>query len=179
VDYPPPPDQEDTVGYDSTIYNIVLLLHILSVIIGFGGVMLNGVYAARARNLPPAESLAVLEVNTFVSLRVAELFIYATAVFGLGLVGLSDGVWAFSQLWVWLALVLYVVALGLSHGLLQPRVHQMVALQRELGAAGPPAGGPPPQATQLEQLGKQVGAVSGVLHLSMVAIICLMIWKPA
>ena len=36
-------------------------------------------------------------------------------------VGLSDPVWKFSQTWVWLAIVLYIVALGISHGVLFPR----------------------------------------------------------
>src|SRR3954468_20465226 len=116
-----------TVGVTSFAYRFVLLLHILSAIIGFGGVILNGLYAARARQRPPAEGLAVMEVNTFVSVRVAEIFIYLTAIWGLGLVGLSDKVWKFSQTWVWLAIVVYVVALGLSHGLLMPRVKKLLA----------------------------------------------------
>ena len=55
------------MGVTSFAYRLVLLLHILSAIIGFGGVLLNGVYASRAKKRPPAEGLAVMEVNTFVS----------------------------------------------------------------------------------------------------------------
>lgn len=166
------------MGVGSFAYKLFFLLHILSAIIGFGGVLLNGVYAARAQKRPPAEGLAVMEVNTFVSLRVAEMFIYLTALIGLGLVGLSDGIWAFRQTWVWLAIVVYVVSLGISHGLLQPKVKRLLALQRELVEAGPPAGGPPPQAAELAKLGPQIGAVSGVLDLALVVILVLMIWKP-
>ena len=78
------------MGITSFAYRLVLLLHILSAIIGFGGVLLNGVYAARAKKRPPAEGLAVMEVNTFVSVKVAEIFIYLTAIWGLGLIGLTD-----------------------------------------------------------------------------------------
>ena len=60
------------MGITSFGYRLFFLLHILTAIVGFGGVMLNGVYAARARKRPPAEGLAVMEVNTFVSLKVAE-----------------------------------------------------------------------------------------------------------
>ena len=39
---------------------------------------------------PPTEALAVVEDNAWVSMKVAEIFIYLTAIFGLGVLGLSD-----------------------------------------------------------------------------------------
>jgi hypothetical protein len=165
------------VGTDSFLYRLFLLLHILAAIVGFGAVMLNGVYASRARKRPPAEGLAVMEVNTFVSLNVGEKFILAVPILGFGLVGLSDKVIKFSQTWVWLSLVIYLGALALSYGVLQPKVKRLLALQRELVAAGPPQG-PPPQAAEMTAIGKQIGPISGVLHLALVVILVLMIWKP-
>ena len=166
------------MGIGSFAYNLVLLLHILSAIIGFGGTLLNGVYASRARQLPAEQGLAVTEVNTFVSLRIAEVFIYLVPIWGFGLIGLSDGVIGWGETWVWLSITIYALALLLSLFALQPRVHRMVALQREMVASGPPAGGPPPQAAAMEALGKQIGPISGVLHLSMVVVLALMIWQP-
>lgn len=166
------------MGPGSTPYNIVLLLHILAAIIGFGGVILNGVYAARARQLPPEQNLAVMEVNSFVSMKVAEIFIYLVPIFGLGLVSMSKGAYRWGDLWVWLSIVLYVLSLGVSHGLLMPTVKRMLNLQRELVAAGPPIGGPPPQVAQLEAMGKRVGGASMLLNTSLVVILVLMIWKP-
>jgi hypothetical protein len=165
------------MGVDSTGYKILLLLHILSAIIGFGGVILNGLYASKARQRPPAEALAVMEVNTFVSLKVAEVFIYLTALWGFGLVGMSDKAITFGDTWVYLAIIVYGVALGLSHGMLQPKVKRMVELQREV-VANPPAGGPPPQAAEMQALGKVIGPVAMVLDLALVVILVLMIWKP-
>jgi uncharacterized membrane protein len=162
------------MGYDSFLYKLFLFLHVLAVIIGFGGVLLNGLYASRARRYTPDQSLAVMEVNGFVSMKVAEIFIFLAAVFGFGLVGLSDDVYTFGQLWIWLSIIIYVVYLGISHGVLMPRVRALTALQRELagGTAGPDAPG------RIEALGKQIGASSGVLHLAFVVILILMIWKP-
>jgi uncharacterized membrane protein len=165
------------MGVTSFAYKLVLLLHILSAIIGFGGVLLNGVYAARAKKRPPAEALAVVEANAWVSIRVAEIFIYLTAVFGLGLLGLSDKVWKFSQTWVWLALVVYVVALGISHGLLMPRVKKLIALMRAV-AGSPASAGPPPEAAEAARLEPQIGGISVLLDVALVAILVLMIWKP-
>jgi uncharacterized membrane protein len=165
------------VGTTSFMYRLFLLLHILSAIVGFGGVMLNGVYAARARKRPPAESLAVMEVNTFVSVTVAEKAIWLVPIFGFGLVGLSDEVYKFSQTWVWLSIIVYVAALAVSYLLMQPRVKEVLALQREMVSQGP-THGPPPQAAQLGALGKQIAPIGVVLDLALLVILVLMIWKP-
>ncbi len=97
---------------------------------------------------------------------------------------MSDDVFKFSQTWLWLALAVYVVALGISHGLLVPRVKKMIALMREMVDAGPAAGagsgpgGPPPQAGPLEALGKQVGVCDATLNIMLIVIVFLMVWKP-
>lgn len=169
------------MGYRSNLYNVVLILHILVVIVGIGTVFLNGLYGAEAKKRPGPGGLAISQANFRVSM-VAEYFIYAIFILGFALVGLSDGVWKFSQTWVWLSVVLFIVSLGVSHGLLLPRVRRMNALQEEMVAAGPPPAGapagPPPQVAQLEALGKQVGASSGVLHLMTLVLLYLMVFKP-
>src|SRR5215510_13951954 len=114
------------MGIDTTGYDIIKWLHILCAIIGFGGVLLNGVYAAKASKRTPAEALAVTEVNFQVS-NIAEYFIYATIILGFGVLSASgvpggENLFKFSQTWVWLSIVLAVVGVGLSHALLRPRV---------------------------------------------------------
>ena len=54
----------------------------------------------------------------------------------------------------------------------------MLALQREVVAGPPPSGGPPSQVAEMEATGKQIGAMSGFLHLSMVVVLVLMVWQP-
>jgi len=123
----------------------------------------------------------VFDANYRVSM-VGEYFIYAVFVFGLLLVPLSDDVWKFSQTWLWLSMLVYLVAIGTSHGVLFPAVKRMRALMGEL-AAGPPPGappptGPPPQIAELAVLGKRVGIVGAGLDLAVVVVLVLMIWKP-
>jgi uncharacterized membrane protein len=115
-------------------------LHIFCAIVGFGAVYLNAIYDVEAKKRPGRESLAVFEANYRASM-IGEYFIYAVFVLGLGLVGLSDKAWKFSQIWVWLSAVLYVVGIGLSHGVLFPAVRRMGALMREMVAASPPPAG--------------------------------------
>jgi uncharacterized membrane protein len=164
----------------SGAYRFVLLLHILAVIVGFGTVFLNPVYGLAVKRRQGAEGLAITEEVEHVG-RIAEFIIYAVPIFGLALVGLSDKVVKFSDTWVWLSLLLYVVGIGLSHAILLPNIKRMIVLQRELVAGGPPpagAAGPPPQVAELERRGMQNGQVALALDVLLIVIVFLMIFKP-
>ena len=170
------------MGINSGIYKLVLVLHILTAIIGFGAVFLNGIYGQQAKSRRGSESLAISQANFLVS-RIGEYFIYAVFIFGVLLVVLSDDVWDFSDSWIVGAIVLYVLGLGLSHGLQQPNVRRMIALQDELVAMGPPpagatAGAPPPQVIELEERGRRARIVGTALQLDLIVILMLMVWGP-
>jgi len=169
------------MGLDGDLYKLVLVLHILCAIVGFGGVLLNGLYAQQAKARKGPEGLAISQANFLVS-KVAQYFIYAVFVFGILLVGLSDDAWAFGDTWVWLSMALYLVALGISHGLLRPTVERIIGLQEQLVAMGPPpagaTGGPPPQVAQLEEQGKRAGMFAAALQLLFVVILVMMVFKP-
>jgi uncharacterized membrane protein len=170
------------VGINSGIYKLVLVLHILTAIIGFGAVFLNGIYGQQARSRRGPDGLAISEASFLVS-RVAQYFIYAVFIFGILLVVLSDKAWSFSDSWIVASIVLYVLGVGVSHGLLQPTVRRMIALQEELVAMGPPptgaaAGQPPPQVIELEERGRRVRIVATALQVNLVLILMLMVWGP-
>lgn len=166
------------MGLDSTGYKIVFVLHILSLIFGFGPFVLNGLYGAQAKKRPGVGGLAIGEA-TFEVGKVAQIVIYTVPIWGIGLLGMSDGVWEFSQLWVWLSLVLYVVAVGISHAVMKPSAKRMNVLAAEMvNAGGPPAGGPPPQVVEMEGIGKKLAVGGTVLNLLLVTILVLMVFKP-
>jgi uncharacterized membrane protein len=168
---------------DSDAYKIVLILHITAVVVGIGAVFLNALYGAQAKARRGPEGLAIAEANLRVS-TIAEWIIYTIPVSGIALVLMSktDGtrLFDFDQTWIWLSIVLYVVAMGISHGVVMPTAKKMNALMRELDAMGPPmgAGGPPPQVVQLEAFGKRIGAAGASLNVLTVVLIFLMVWKP-
>jgi uncharacterized membrane protein len=168
------------VGLNSGIYKFVLVLHLVTVVVGFGSVMLNGIYAARAKKAGGREGVAIAEANTFVSDKVAELFIYAVPILGILLIFLSDEVWQFDQKWISFSFLLYLIGIGLSHGLLRPTVKKLNALTAQLAAAGPTpsAGGPPPEVAEVEALDKRAGMVGAILNVIVVVVIALMVWKP-
>ena len=99
---------------------------------------------------------------------------------GIVLVLMSEDVFAFSQAWISLSFLLYIVAIGLLHGLHLPTVRRINALLKELaagtGAAG--GGGEPAQVAELDNLGKKAGMVGGAMNLITVLIVVLMVFKP-
>ncbi len=167
---------------NSGTYKLVLVLHILSAIVGFGAVFLNALYGQQAKARRGREGLAIAEANFLVS-TVAEFFIYAVFVSGVLLVVLSDDAWTFGQFWIWSSMTLYIIGLGLAHGVLRPNVRRMNVLMAELAEMGSPPmgdspGGPPPQVTELEERGQRVGLTGTTLNVLVVLILLLMVWKP-
>jgi uncharacterized membrane protein len=164
-------------NYGSGLYKTLLVLHILTAIIGLGAVMLNGIYAAQAQKRAGPGGRAVSEANYFVS-TIGEKFIYAIPIFGILLVLDSGKLWKFSQTWIWLSLVIYVIAIVVSHAILIPGHKRTNVLLAEMEQGPAPAGGPPPQAVELQAIGKKMAAAGATLNVFVVVFLVLMIWKP-
>ena len=170
------------MGVGSGVYNFLFALHILSAIVGFGAVMLNGIYGMEAEKRKGVGGLAIGEANFRVS-SIGEYFIYAVPLWGILLVLSSDSTWKFSQAWVILAILIYAAAIGVSHAIVIPSAKKMNTLGAELVAMGPPpegaAGGPPPpQVLEMEATGKKLKTFGPILDLAVVAIVFLMVFKP-
>jgi len=140
------------------LYNVFLLLHLMAAIVGFGAVVLNGIYDARAKRLGGAEGRAVAETNFAVS-NIAEYAIYSVPIWGFAMIGLSDDAIEFSQTWIWLSLILYVVGLGIAHGVMRKGAKQLIE-------------------SRTDDVEKRVAAGGAVLNVLLVIIVALMIWKP-
>jgi uncharacterized membrane protein len=167
------------VGDDT--YNLLLVLHLLTVIIGFGTVFLAGVYGVNAKRRGGREGLAIAEATYDVNGNWAAWFIYAVPITGIILILVSDDVWKFSQEWISFSLLVYIVALGIVHGAHLPNIRRMNALMAELTAGAPPSGGsggPPPQVSELEQRGRRAAMLGGLLNLLTVVAVVLMVFKP-
>jgi uncharacterized membrane protein len=151
------------MGTDTGLFKFVLLCHITAVVVGIGSTMLNGVYAAKAKKAGGPGAGAIMQANFEVTM-VAEKVIYTIPVFGILLVLLSDKAYEFSQAWIGISIVLYVIALGIAHGVMVPSAKKMLA-----GPSGP---------TEAEALQKKLATGGMTLDLLAVALIALMIWKP-
>ena len=162
----------------STGYQILVMLHILCVIGGFGAVSYNALYTNLAqRRWGVSGTSAVLEVNTLVS-GLAELLIYAALLFGVGAVTASHSTLKFSQAWLAAALAVYLVDIGILHGWIRRYQRRYAALARRMEDAAPAPGQEPPELRQLAGLGRQVELGWGVFNVLVVGAVYLMVFKP-
>ena len=128
---------------DSTGYKIFLLIHVVAVVVAFGGNFVQPMLA-RAGNVADetfAKAALYIQLPALVVVFVA----------GMGLIGMSDEAWKFSQTWVSLAFLVSIVAIVLQY---------LVSRAFKSGNT------------------KQVPMLTGGLHLMLVVAIFLMIWKP-
>jgi hypothetical protein len=163
-------------GFSGT-FKVLLVLHVLSAIVGLGGVMLNGIYAAQGQKRPGPAGRAISEANFAVS-EIAEKVIYLIPVFGVLLIATSQGAFKFGTKFVWMSLILYFGALGVSHSILIPGHKKINALLLEMEQGPPPAGGPPPQLVEIQALGKRQAAAGASLNVVVALILLLMVWQP-
>lgn len=131
----------------------------MAAILGFGAVVLNGVYDARAKRLGGAEGRAVSETNFAVS-TIGEYAIYTVPVWGFAMIGVSDDAISFGETWVWLSLLLYGIALGIAHAVVRKGAKQL--MENRTG--------------DVEQ---RVAIGGAALNVLLLVIIALMIWKPS
>jgi uncharacterized membrane protein len=145
-------------------YQLLLVIHIVTVVVGIGTVSLNGLYGSQAKKAGPNGGNAVVRAN-FAVTEVAEYFIYAIPVTGILMI-LKNEAFEFSDTWVWLSIVLYVAALGIAHAVLRPSSKRMIELTQ-----GPPT-------PEMEAVGKKLAMAGTANELIAVALIVLMVWKP-
>ena len=165
------------MGIGSFPYNLLLVLHVVCVVVGFGAVSLNGLYVSRTRQLTVEQRLAVGETNLFASTKVAEWFVYLVPFWGFGLSGMAKESYPVHKPWVGGALLLWVVWVGLWHGVVRKGTRQMLAAEREL-AAEPTVAPDDARVALIEATGRRLMPVYTVLNLLVVASIVLMVFKP-
>ena len=157
------------MGVDTDLYNLVLVLHILAVIIGFGGMFIAGFYGNEAARRPGREGLAVAETTLKVTGTIPTVAVSAVPILGILLVLMSDDFWKFSEAWISLSFLLYIVLIGLATGIQVPAIRKMVALRSGTEGA---------QSMEMQALGKKAAAVGAIVNLLWVVILFLMVFKP-
>lgn len=143
-------------------YKIVLLLHILFVVMAFGGLFAVPMLVRSTR--AAGAGTAVAEGMVAYLKRIAIPSLLAAGILGIGLVGLSkpDGsdqaVWSFSQGWVSASLAIWLVLVAVY-------LVGLLPAERKVAAGD-------------EAAGKRVPMFSGIMHLGLVVMLYLMLFKP-
>ncbi|MEY4130902.1 MAG: hypothetical protein RLZZ31_1026 [Actinomycetota bacterium] len=138
----------------SGAYNVMLLIHIVAVVVGFAPAFFTPVLMRLSANGQTAAADALEKTL----LRYALPGIGIAGFIGFGLAGMSDKVYSVSQTWLSIAAILWVVALLDILFVARPALKKWIA--GDTAARG------------------QVMASTGVLHLILIVTIILMIWKP-
>lgn len=161
-----------------TAYHLLVLGHLLCVIAGFGALAYNGLFLSLARRRGAA-GLTAMDVNRQVS-GLAELLVYGAFLFGVAAVATSSSHWTFGQGWVAAALGLFVVDVGILHGVIKRNQRRYLALADRLAALSLDAGGRPGagDVARLDSLERRVAAGWGAFNLVVVAVVYLMVFRP-
>lgn len=169
------------LAIDSTGYRLLLFAHIVCMIVGFGSSFVYPILGNEAKKRRGIEAKALSDGSLHAAELVTTPVIYAGGAFGLvlGFVG----PWDFADAWLSAAVVVFLAAVLFARFVHVPNLQRMNVLVTELAMMGPPPGGvapagPPPQAVEMEQRGKAAARNGGLLHLALVVLLYLMIWKP-
>ena len=157
------------MGVGSNLYDLVLVLHVLAVIIGFGGTFIARFYGAEGAKRQGGEGLAIAEATMKVTSLAPTMAVYTVPILGILLILLSDDVWQFSDAWISLSFLLYIVIIVLAVTVHVPNIRKMIALRR--GTEGV-------QTTEVEKRTRTAAVVGGILNLLWIAILFLMVFKP-
>jgi len=154
------------------VYEAWLFLHVACVIIGYGGLALDLLYTNQLRRFSGAEAQAVARANWSASHKFAEWFLYGVPVFGI-LVALDADI-SLGDPWLSASFLVYLLSLGVLHGLVNPARRQALVLLGELaGGRGRQA-----QAAELARLGRMMSLGQTLFSLFGLIALALMIWQP-
>ncbi len=155
-----------------TLYNIVLVLHIIVAVVGFGGMATMSAYNSRAMRTTAGRAATLFETTVDVT-KVAHGAMYAVAPLGIVLVSLSDGGVEFSELWISLSFLVWFAMIGVAHALVLKNLKLVSARANELDPTVDFAR----DSQALEGL-KKMGMGDGIGQLLLVAALVLMVWQP-
>jgi hypothetical protein len=120
-------------------YDVLVGLHVLSAVIGFGAVAVSGAYGAIGRRAarPGARDQAAEEVQRYFSSRSAmEYLVLAAPLFGVAAMSVRPGGSEFGQVWVLSGLVIWVAAGGLLTAVVRPAERRIRAVGTDVASAG-------------------------------------------
>jgi hypothetical protein len=121
------------VGLAVTFYDVVVWLHITSVVIAFGATFAFGIYVALAVGKYPRSVPAVLEAQTIINrsmVTIGGVLILVTGIY------LAADRWDFGYFFVTWGILAIIVLLGLVHGFFLPHDRRALdAARRDIKAS--------------------------------------------
>ncbi|MCU1370257.1 MAG: hypothetical protein JWO77_1451 [Ilumatobacteraceae bacterium] len=145
-------------AYRGTGYNVVLLLHILAVIVAFAPAFVWPFASVKLKKEGKQVGPAIGALAAGNTAKIHGPALVLVGLLGFGLVGMSDKYIKFDQSWVMAAMVVWFLMLGIIFGLMLPAEKK--------------------SANGDESADKLVSMAGGIMHLLLVVMLYLMIFKP-
>jgi uncharacterized membrane protein len=145
-------------AYRETGYNIVLFLHILTVLVAFAPAFVHPLLANQTKALDAPARGKVLAMISGNGRRIYAPALVLTGLFGFALQGMSDSVIEFGDTWFWLAIIVWLAMNGVLHAVLLPAERAV--------------------ADGDESASSRVDAAGGLLTVLLLFMLYLMIFKP-
>lgn len=154
-------------SFNSGWYQAVLVVHLASAVVGFGGSAAGTVMLRLAWADGPHAAAAVRRSHEFASNRLTDAAAYLAGVAGVVAV-LIDDRWNFRQGWVTFAFVLYFAWAAIAHGAIRPTSAKLAeALEAGDG-----------RADEAQRLRRRAELWAMASNLVIVAAIAVMVTKP-
>jgi hypothetical protein len=161
-----------------TLFQLMVLLHLICVIGGFGAIIYNGLAFELARRRNPLTAAGVLDVDSQIA-QFGEILLYGVFLFGIGAVVTSQHHLNFGLPWVSAGLGLFVAMIGVRHAMVRPAERRSRAALLELARQPSlPPPGRPPQMDELDSLARRIAIGSGAFNVLLLAAIVVMVIKP-
>lgn len=182
------------MGPESIVYRVLLLLYLAALVVGFGGLITNSLYHGRAAKRPVRAAAEVLRSAAALD-KYAHYGLYALLPLGLCIVAVSNGTIGFGELWVWLSMLIWMIAVGANLVFVRPAVNALLAIAEswspslDLRAKVPATGysgqgGGLSKATTLEEVEKtrtqfvRLAFGEATTQILMAVALILMVWQP-
>jgi uncharacterized membrane protein len=143
-------------AYRDTGYNVVLYLHILTVVVAFAPAVVHPLTLERMRGDSSLGRVAGIAADN--GRKVYFPALIATGLLGIVLILLSDDVWEFSELWISLSFLVWIAICGLVSGMIMPNERRV-------------AGGD-------VDAGKKVTIAGQIVTVLFLVMLYLMVFKP-
>lgn len=161
------------------LVTLFLVLHVLGAIIVFGPSFAFPFIANQVRKTPQHGHFAAV-VSEIIERRLILPGAVVQGITGVGLI-LTTGrdLLSSANRWLLIAIVLYAIAIGFAFFVQARNAEKMVHLTANMPPGPPPAGAPAGPPPEIAATGKALAQGGQLLSLLVIAIVILMVTKPA
>lgn len=154
-------------GMGSTAFNVLLVLHLASVVVALGPTFVFSELGRQARRRTGEAGAAFAEIAATLAMRSTLPALLVAAMTGVGMIADSDGFYEMSAPWVSAAFSLVVGLVLLVAFVVAPSQRRLAEAVRQGSEDG-------------VRQAKALGAMStGIAHLAFAALLVLMVWRPS